>query len=120
MDYLHIIRNSLIFAKFRKSDMGVATVTFPQGLEFSNFFLRYYRPIRGNWWRKTFVINFFQVEPYFSLTIILFFYISQFFHLKFALFPAKVSLSLSHSLSLSLFLFLSLSFVVICEGFVLS
>ena len=50
--------------------MGVATVTFPQGLEFSNFFLRYYRPIRGNWWRKTFVINFFQVdEPYFSLTI---------------------------------------------------
>ena len=49
--------------------MGVATVTFPQGLEFFNFFLRYYRPIRGNWWRKTFVINFFQVEPYFSLTI---------------------------------------------------
>ena len=49
--------------------MGVATVTFPQGLEFSNFFLRYYRPIKGNWWRKAFVINFFQVEPYFSLTI---------------------------------------------------
>ena len=48
--------------------MGMATVTFPQGLEFSNFFLRYYRPIRGNWWRKTFDINFFQVEPYFSLT----------------------------------------------------
>ena len=48
--------------------MGVATVTFPQGLEFSDFFLRYYRPIRDNWWRKTFVMNFFQVEPYFSLT----------------------------------------------------
>ena len=48
--------------------MGMATVTFPQGLETSNFFLRYYRPIRGNWWRKTFVIDFFQVEPYFSLT----------------------------------------------------
>ena len=51
--------------------MGVTTVTFPQGLEISNFFLRYYRPIRGNWWRKTFVIIFFQVEPYFSLTIII-------------------------------------------------
>ena len=27
--------------------MGVATVNFPQGLEFSNFFLRHYRPIRA-------------------------------------------------------------------------
>ena len=68
MDYLHIIRISLIFAKFRKSEMGVATVTFPQGLELSNFFLRYYRPIRGNWWGKTFVINFFQVDPKICLT----------------------------------------------------
>ena len=49
--------------------MGAATVTFPQGLEISNSFLRFYRPIRGDWCRKTFVINFFQVEPYFSLTI---------------------------------------------------
>ena len=48
--------------------MGVATVNFPQGLEFSNFFLRYYRPIRGNWWIKTFVIIFLQVDPKICLT----------------------------------------------------
>ena len=69
MHYWHIIRISLILGEFRWSEKGVATVTFPQGLGIFNFFLGYYRPIRGNWCRKTYVIIFSPDVPYFYHTI---------------------------------------------------
>ena len=57
-EYMHgLLAYYKKFLDFRKIPIvrnGRGHCDFPQGLEFSNFFLRYYRPIRGNWRRKTF------------------------------------------------------------------
>ena len=54
--------------KFPRSKKGVATLSFPQGLECYNFFLSFFRPIRNDLCNKTAGRNFVPDQNYYSLT----------------------------------------------------